>query len=91
MRAKTIFIIVLTSLATIILMKNMGYVDFWIFGTRSVPTLAVLAIMFFMGGIVGFLLGRPKKKPTTGIPQDGPPDNIGSYKPLDDEDRDYIN
>jgi len=62
MRTKTVFIIILTALATIILMKNTDEVIFWIFGDRYVPKLAVLGTMFAFGLIVGFLLGRPRKK-----------------------------
>lgn len=86
MRAKTIFIICVTVLVTVILMKNMDEVNFWIFGTRSVPKLAVLGTMFLIGAIVGFLIGRPKKK--SALPPDDP--SFEANKPLDDPDRDYI-
>ncbi len=89
MRAKTISIIVLTVLVTVILMKNMDEVDFWIFGTRSVPKLAVLGTMFFIGAVVGFLAGRPKKKH-----HEEPETNDPSFevnKPLNQDDNDYIN
>lgn len=62
MRAKTIFIIVVTILVTIILMKNTDEVKFWIFGDRHVPKLAVLGIMFGTGLVLGYLAGRPRKK-----------------------------
>jgi uncharacterized integral membrane protein len=62
MRIKTIIIIIATVLVTIILMKNMEEVDFWIFGTYSIPKLLVLGAIFLLGIIVGWLLGRPKKK-----------------------------
>jgi len=86
MRAKTIFVIVLTVLVTVILMKNMDEVNFWIFGMRSVPKLAVLGTMFLIGAIVGFLVGRPKKR--SSIPTDDPSFDV--HKPMDDPDRDYI-
>lgn len=62
MRAKTIFIIVVTVLVTVILMKNTDEVSFWIFGNRYVPKLAVLGVMFGTGLILGYLAGRPRKK-----------------------------
>lgn len=62
MSAKTIFIIILTVLVTIVLMKNTDEVIFWIFGDRYVPKLAILGSMFAFGLIIGFLLGRPRKK-----------------------------
>jgi len=90
MRVKTISIIVLTVLVTVILMKNMDEVNFWIFGTRSVPKLAVLGTMFFIGAVVGFLAGRPKKKHDNQETEtDDPAFEI--RKPLDPDDNDYIN
>ena len=90
MRAKTIFIIILTVLVTVILMKNMDEVNFWIFGTRSVPKLAVLGTMFFIGAVVGFLIGRPKKRHQESDQEtDAPPFEVN--KPLTQEDDDYIN
>ena len=91
MSAKTIFIIVLTVLVTVILMKNMDEVNFWIFGTRSVPKLAVLGTMFFIGAVVGFLVGRPKKKQP--LPEDPETDDpvFEVKKPLSPDDSDYIN
>ncbi|MGK6351214.1 hypothetical protein [Parapedobacter sp. DT-150] len=89
MRAKTIFIIVVTVLVTIILMKNMDEVNFWIFGTRTVPKLAVLGTMFFIGVVVGFLLGRPKKKlRDKDVPSTDPPFEV--KRPLDQADEDYL-
>lgn len=90
MSAKTISIIVLTVLVTVILMKNMDEVNFWIFGTRSVPKLAVLGTMFFIGAVVGFLAGRPKKKPQHRELETGDP-TFEVDKPLDQADNDYIN
>ena len=90
MRAKTISIIVLTVLVTVILMKNMDEVNFWIFGTRSVPKLAVLGTMFFIGAVVGFLVGRPKKRQEREELEDDSP-TFEVKKPLNPEDSDYIN
>jgi len=70
MRAKTIFIIVLTVLVTIILMKNTDEVIFWIFGDRYIPKLAILGTMFVAGLIVGLLIGRPRRKAIKEIPTD---------------------
>lgn len=90
MSAKTIFIIGITVLVTVILMKNMDEVNFWIFGTRSVPKLAVLGTMFFIGAIVGFLIGRPRKKATIETTTSSET-SFEINKPLDTEDNDYIN
>ena len=64
MNSKTIFIIVVTVLVTIVLMKNTDEVNFWIFGDHSIPKLAVLGVMFGIGAIVGYLIGRPRKPKT---------------------------
>jgi uncharacterized integral membrane protein len=61
MSSKTIFIIVVTILVTIVLMKNTEEVNFWIFGNHSVPKLGVLGVMFGIGLILGYLAGRPRK------------------------------
>lgn len=98
MKTKTIFIIVITALITIILMKNTDRVDFWLFGTQSVPKLAVLAVFFVLGIVVGLLLRRTRKKPHTDesyiLDERGPYGDgtrIGEIDPpLDPSDEDYI-
>lgn len=101
MKAKTIFIIVLTALVTIVLMKNADEVNFWIFGDYTIPKLAILGTMFLIGVIVGWMLGRSKKKkvaPTEidQIQKDTTVNEFEEYRPksnpnedhsLDDEDR----
>jgi len=99
MRTKTVFIIILTVLATIIIMKNTDEVIFWIFGDRYVPKLAVLGTMFAFGLIVGFLLGRPRKKSDNTSASTAPfqtdthtsDDLTDPYRAnLSDDDRKYI-
>lgn len=90
MSAKTIFIIIISVLVTIVLMKNTDEVRFWIFGDAYVPKLAILGTMFGLGVIVGFLLGRPRKKtsPVVDHAQTTYPKKENNN--LSDEDRDYI-
>lgn len=92
MNAKTIFIVVLTALVTIILMKNMDEVNFWIFGNHSVPKLAVLGTMFVIGVLVGLLIGRSGKRKSEdhfiNENEQDPPLEISNT--LDDEDAEYI-
>lgn len=94
MNAKTIFIIAITVLFTVVLMNNTDMVDFWFFGNARVPKLAVLGIVFLAGAIVGFIAGRPRKK-TLSEHSDDFEEN--QEKPvqhdrntLSDEDREYI-
>lgn len=61
MRAKTIFIIIMTVLVTIILMNNTDTVTFWIFGDVQIPKLAILGVLFALGFLLGFL-ARGKRK-----------------------------
>ncbi|HZH55068.1 MAG TPA: hypothetical protein VFD72_05405 [Sphingobacteriaceae bacterium] len=104
MKTKTIFIIILTALVTIILMKNADEVNFWIFGDYTIPKLAVLGTMFLIGVIVGWMLGRSKKKKEIASEPDPnqmvhSSDEFEEYREtsatnedhtLDDEDRDYL-
>lgn len=96
MRAKTILIIVVTILVTIILMKNTDEVNFWIFGTKSVPKLAVLGVMFIVGFILGYLAGRPRKKKDAlteeGLTASPSSHQLGENEDqwLDPEDDEYI-
>lgn len=91
MKTKTILIIILTALVTIILMKNADEVNFWIFGDYTIPKLAILGTMFLIGVVVGWMLGRPKKKKDALVEFEEyshePPFEI---TPLDEEDKDYI-
>ncbi len=82
MSFKTIFIIAVTVLVTIILMNNTDEVSFWIFGDVRLSKLAVLGVMFGLGLIIGFMAGRPRKKIQ--------PDSFNSAEPLNDKDHDYI-
>ncbi len=91
MSAKTIFIVVLTVLVTVILMKNMDEVNFWIFGDYSIPKLAVLGTMFVIGVVVGLLMGRGRKKPV--VVRDESLNTATPYQAptnLSEEDENYI-
>lgn len=95
MSFKTIFIIIITALITVILMNNTEEIDFWLFGNTRIPKLVILGCIFVTGFIVGFLAGRPRKK-TPAIPADDlqksqnpQPENIIRHQ-LSDEDREYI-
>ena len=84
MSAKTIVMIVLTALVTVILMKNTDEVNFWIFGDAEIPKLAILGVMFAIGLVVGYLIGRPKRRVALEDSEET------SSSTLSDEDREYI-
>ena len=95
MSAKTVFLVIVSVLVTIILMNNTDEVNFWIFGDASVPKLAILGVMFGLGLIMGYLVGRPRKKEIKPDIADNPTisevnndSNRRDY--LSDEDREYI-
>jgi uncharacterized integral membrane protein len=91
MSAKTIFIIIVTVLVTIVLMKNTDEVSFWIFGDAKIPKLTILGIMFGLGLIVGYLTGRPKKKQEINELYPDNKEYTQEKETLSDDDRDYIN
>lgn len=97
MTFKTIFIIVVSVLVTIILMNNTDEINFWIFGNARIPKLAVLGVMFLLGLILGFMAGRPRKSPALSSGNTSEPlqnnqlnEADTDHDQLSDEDRDYI-
>ena len=83
MTFKTIFIIVVSVLVTIILMNNTDEVNFWFFGNARIPKLAVLGVMFGLGLIIGFMAGRPRRRIQS--------DSSNTAEALQDKDHNYIN
>lgn len=91
MRAKTIFIIVLSVLITIVIMQNSDEVWFSLFFWNvSVSKLVVMASIALISFLIGFLSGRKKQKPVEAAAdyQDTPVKNQDSG--LSEEDRNYI-
>lgn len=97
MSFKTIFIITVSVLFTVVLMNNTEEINFWFFGNTSIPKLAILGVVFFLGLIIGFMAGRPSGK-RKHIPievhsdeDEFDEDNFSKPKSsLSDEDREYI-
>jgi hypothetical protein len=94
MNFKTILIIIISVLVTVVLMNNTEEIDFWLFADTRIPKLAILGSMFGLGLIVGFLLGRPKRKVADPYvePHATREDNSLSTREnnLSNEDREYI-
>lgn len=95
MSFKTIFIIIVSVLITIILMNNTDEIQFWIFGNAKIPKLAVLGFMFGLGAIVGYIAGRPGKRSNNDNDledHDNEPNERSkeNESQLSDEDREYI-
>ena len=95
MNFKTILIVVITVLVTIVLMNNTDEINFWIFGDARIPKLTILGSMFGLGLIVGFLAGRPSKKISVENYDEGSSLiknrlDTTEQNTLSDEDRDYI-
>ena len=94
MSGKTIFVIAVTALVTLILMKNTDTMEIWLFGPSHLPKLGVLGTMLVIGFVLGYLAGRPSKKNVVQITEQNEEDQLETYQPkrsqLSDEDRDYI-
>ncbi|WP_316768204.1 LapA family protein [Pedobacter frigiditerrae] len=94
MKAKTIFIIVITALLTTFLVTNSDPVEFtFIIGEPvSVSKLIVIGICVLIGFIIGFIVGRPRKTVSTYDTEieKGYAGNTENKSNLSDEDRDYI-
>jgi uncharacterized integral membrane protein len=100
MRLKTIFIIVITILLTIVIMQNSDPVFFKVlFFTTRVSKLVMMLIVAIVAFIIGYLVGRPKRTILSkdydhGYDEHDDRTHDGNVKPntntLSDEDRDYI-
>ncbi|MDB4918100.1 LapA family protein [Mucilaginibacter sp.] len=92
MRIKTIVIIVITILLTIVLMQNTGRVNFdFLWATFWMSKLVMLFFVAVISFVLGVLVGRPKRvKRLGGDFSDGNYDK-GNPNTLSDEDKEYIN
>lgn len=92
MRIKTIIIILITILLTILLMQNTGrdHLDF-LWGTFYMSKLILLAFVALIAFVLGWLVGRPKR--ITRLGGEAGDNNTDKTSPgtLSDEDKEYIN
>lgn len=90
MRAKTLFVVILTVLITVILMQNADEVKFKVlFWDLYLPKLVIMTGVIFLGIILGLLIGSSSKPKRTET-MDANQINQLPYDTLSAEDRDYI-
>jgi len=92
MRIKTIVIIVIAVLLTIVLMQNTGRVSFeFLWATFWMSKLIMLLLVAVVAFILGILVGRPKRVKRLG--GDFTDNNLDKddHNTLSDEDKEYIN
>ena len=88
MRAKTIFIILITVFITVFLVMNTDPVEFnFIFGKGEVSKLVVIGVCTFVGFLLGYWAGRPR---TVVSSYDEKFDDDQPKDSLSEEDRNYI-
>jgi uncharacterized integral membrane protein len=91
MRIKTIIIILITILLTVVLMQNKGTVRFtFLFMDFYVSKLVMLAIVSGIAFVLGYLVGRPKRIKRLGGEFSDTDLEKGESNTLSDEDREYI-
>lgn len=92
MKAKTIFIIVITALLTAFLFLNSEEVpfNFIVVNDVLVSKLIVIGVCILIGFILGFLVGRPRKTVSSYDQEIENHQANENKSALSDEDRDYI-
>lgn len=92
MRIKTIIILVIAIVLTIIFMQNLESVRFTIlFSTVYVSKITMMAIVGVIAFILGYLVGRPGGNKYNHAGYDEERDKEADRGTLSDEDKDYIN
>lgn len=91
MRIKTIVIILITILLTVVIMQNTERIWFKIlFFTVPVSKMIMLLSSAVAGFIIGWLAGRPKRKYRLSEPNRTATGNKEDSDTLSDEDKNYI-
>ena len=92
MRIKTMFIIFVTVLLTIVIMQNTKEVPFnFLFATFYISKLVMLLAVAVVSFIVGVLVGRPGRPKYVPGRDEEPEEQKPKPDTLSQEDRDYIN
>lgn len=91
MRIKTIIIVVITILLTVVLMQNTGAVYFqFLWATFRMSKLMMLFLVAAISFVLGVLVGRPKRVKRLGGEFDDTNSGKRDSNTLSDEDKDYI-
>ena len=92
MRIKTIIIILITVLLTIVLMQNTNPVIFsFLWADFRISKLVMLLTVAIVAFILGILVGRPKRVKKLGGDFHDESTSTTNPNTLSDEDREYIN
>jgi uncharacterized integral membrane protein len=91
MRIKTIIIIVITILLTVVLMQNTERDSlYFLWATFRMSKLLILAIVAIIAFILGYLVGRPKRVKLLGGDLPDSDQDKNNSNTLSEEDKDYI-
>lgn len=91
MRIKTMVIIFITVLLTVVIMQNTGPVYFnFLFATFHISKLVMLLAVALVGFIIGVLVGRPGKPKYIPGHDEETEDQKNKPDTLSEEDRNYI-
>jgi uncharacterized membrane protein YciS (DUF1049 family) len=92
MRIKTMVIILITVLLTVVIMQNTDEVPFkFLFARFEISKLVMMLVVAIIGFIIGVLIARPGKPKYIPGQVEDPVDNKKQTGTLSDEDREYIN
>ena len=92
MRIKTIIIILITVLLTVILFENSETIPFkFLWATFLMSKLLVLLFVAAISFVLGVLVGRPKRVKKLGGDYTGDNYDKGTSGTLSEDDKDYIN
>jgi uncharacterized integral membrane protein len=91
MRIKTMVIIIITVLLTVVIMQNTEDVNFnFLFSTFRISKLIMLTAVAVVAFVIGILVGRPGKPKYLKVNDEENEYEKKQSNTLSDEDRDYI-
>ena len=92
MRIKTIVVLAIAILLTIIFMQNLEPVRFTVlFSTMYVSKITIMLIVGVITFILGYLVGRPGRGKYNHVGYDEDADSKANPRTLSDEDKEYLN